>query len=224
MTSRELLKAMIIRLAASVTAVGVILFAPAGTLRYGNGWLFMVALFAPMIPVVVHLYRKDRALLEKRLRIHEKEKEQKTFFKLSLAWFLVSFAIPGFDFRFGWSQVPVWLVGVSLIVMVSGYILFMIAMMQNAYASRVIEIQTSQRVVDKGLYSIVRHPMYLAAMILYMASPLVLGSYFALIPFALVLPLVVYRIRNEARLVHKGLPGYTEYSRRVRFRLIPFVW
>jgi protein-S-isoprenylcysteine O-methyltransferase Ste14 len=158
------------------------------------------------------------------MRVRERQTEQRTYVKWSLIWFLISFLVPGFDYRYGWSAVPIWLVVASVVVMVFGYVLFMVVMAQNTFASRVIEIQQSQRVIDTGLYSIVRHPMYMAATIMYMAWPLVLGSYYALIPTMILPALLVYRIKNEEAVLRAGLEGYAEYTERVRYRLVPFVW
>ncbi len=213
-----------VRFAFSMVAVGVLLFGPAGSFQYWNGWLFMAALFLPMTFAFGYLYSKDPTLLGNRLKLHEREKEQKAYVKLSLAWFLLTFVIPGFDYRYGWSHVPLWLVVVSVVVMISGYGLFMMTMVQNRFASRVIEIQENQRVIDTGLYSVVRHPMYTAASVMYTACPLVLGSYYALIPTFLLPLLLAYRIRNEEKVLLAGLPGYAEYAGRVRFRMIPYVW
>lgn len=224
MSSRELLRAVSGRLTVGAIVIGALLFGPAGSLGYWNGWLFMVALFVPMSIVLVYLYRSDRSLLEKRLRLREKQKEQRIYVKLSLIWSVVAFLVPGFDYRFGWSHVPVWLIVASVAVMIFGYVLFMVVMVQNAFASRVIEIQPNQRVIDTGMYSVVRHPMYMAAIIMYTAWPLVLGSYYALIPTMLLPVLLVYRIRNEEAVLRAGLDGYTEYAKRVRYKLIPFVW
>ncbi len=224
MTSRELLQAVSVRLVLGAIVIGALLFGTAGSLAYWNGWLFMVALFVPMMIALAYLYRKDRSLLEKRLRLREKQREQKIYVKLSLLWFVVSFLVPGFDYRFGWSDLPVWLIVAAVAVMILGYVLFIVVMVQNTFASRVIEIQQNQRVIDTGLYSIVRHPMYMAAIIMYFAYPLVLGSYYALFPTMLLPALLVYRIRNEEAILRASLNGYTEYAERVRYRLIPFVW
>jgi protein-S-isoprenylcysteine O-methyltransferase Ste14 len=218
------LRAVLIRLTLGAVAIGALLFVPAGDLGYWNGWLFMAALFIPMTIAFGYFYRTDRSLLEKRLRVREQQKEQKTYVKLSLAWFLLSFLVPGLDYRFGWSAVPMWLVAVSVAVMLVGYVLFIVVMVQNTFASRVIEIQQHQRVVSTGLYSVVRHPMYMAATIMYASWPLVLGSYVALLPMTLLPALLVYRIRNEEKVLRADLPGYTEYAERVRYRMIPFVW
>ena len=224
LSTRNLLWAAAIRFTTSVVAIGALLFGLAGSFRYWNGWLFLAALFGPMTLVFVYLLRKDRALLEKRLKLREREKEQRAYVKLSLLWFLISFSIPGLDYRFGWSHVPVWLVVASVIVMITGYILFIVAMVQNSFASRVIELQANQRVIDTGLYSVVRHPMYMAGIIMYAACPLVLGSYYALMPTMMLPVLLVYRLKNEEKVLQTGLPGYTEYAKRVRFRLVPFIW
>ena len=224
MSSRELLGAVSVRLTLGAIVIGALLFCPAGSLHYWNGWLFMAALFVPMTIALVYLCRNDRSLLEKRLKLHEKQKEQKIYLKLSLIWFVVSFLMPGFDYRFGWSDVPVWLTVASVTVMIFGYVLFIIVMVQNTFASRVIEIQQNQRVIDTGMYSVVRHPMYMAAIIMYLACPLVLGSYYALIPTMLLPALIIYRIRNEEAVLRAGLDGYPEYAERVRYRLIPYLW
>jgi len=224
MSAKQLLWAVSIRLTLGVIAIGVLLFGSAGSLRYWNGWLFLVALFAPMTFALAYFFKKDRSLLEKRLRLREKQTEQRTYVKLSVVWFLISFLVPGFDYRFGWSEVPIWLVVASVVVTIIGYALFMVVMAQNTFASRVVEIQQNQRVIETGLYSVVRHPMYMAAMIMYMAWPLVLGSYYALIPMLLLPALLVYRIKNEEEVLRAGLAGYTEYAEHVRYRLIPFVW
>ena len=224
MSSENLLIAGSIRFALSIVVVVALLFGSAGSFQYWNAWLFLAALFAPMSYTFVHLYRTNRSLLEKRLNMQEREKEQKTYVKLSLLWFVITFALPGLDFRFGWSDVPVWLVVVSVIVMVVAYILVVVAMLQNAFASRVIEIQEGQRLIDRGLYSIVRHPLYAAAALMYVSCPLVLGSYYALVPTLLLFPLLAYRIRNEEKVLLAGLPGYPGYTERVKWRLVPFVW
>ena len=224
MPAKQLLTSLLVRITITFIIVGALLFGPAGSFLYWNGWLFLAALFVPMVVVLIYLYRRNRALLEKRLKTKEKEKEQKTYLKLSLVWFFIAFLVPGFDFRYGWSHVPVWLVTIATVIMVFGYLLFIVAMVQNSFASRVVEIQDRQRVVDSGMYSVVRHPMYLAAIIMYMACPLVLGSYYALLPNILLPVLLVYRLLNEEKVLRSGLEGYEEYSKRVRYRLVPFVW
>jgi protein-S-isoprenylcysteine O-methyltransferase Ste14 len=173
---------------------------------------------------LVYLYTHDPSLLEKRINTSEKEKEQKSYVKLSLVWFIISFVLPGLDFRYGWSSVPLWLVLMSVVVMQFGYTLFILVMKQNSYASRVIEIQEKQKLIDTGLYAIVRHPLYLTASIIYISSPLILGSFYALIPIAFLPLMLAYRIINEEKILIDGLEGYKEYMKKVKYRLIPFVW
>lgn len=204
--------------------VSAMLFVPAGTLDFWNGWLFLAALFIPMIFVLFYLLIKDPALLEKRLNMREREKVQKAYVILSLVLFVATYVIPGLDFRFGWSQLPLWLVIVSTLLMLAGYLLFFIVMRQNSYASRVIEIQQGQRVIDTGLYSVVRHPMYSAATLLYVSSTLVLGSFYALIPALLIPVMLAIRLLNEENVLKKDLPGYEEYMSKVKFRLVPYIW
>lgn len=204
--------------------VAALLFIPAGSLDYYNGWLFLCSLFIPMSLVMIYLVVKDPALLEKRMKTDEKEKTQKVYLVLSILATIATFAIPGFDYRYQWSFVPVWLVAISTVFMITGYIVFFMVMKQNSYASRVVEIQEEQKLIDTGLYSIVRHPLYFGAIILYGFTPLVLGSYYALIPMVLIPLLLAVRIINEEKVLLSGLKGYDEYMKKVKFRLIPFIW
>ena len=214
----------IIRFLSALFIIGCILFIPAGTFKYWNGWLFIASIFIPMIVVLTYLLIKDPELLAKRFKTKEKEKEQKFIQKVGIVPTLIGFMLPGFDYRFNWSNVPTWLVIIATILVVSGYILFIIVMRQNSYASRVIEIQQNQKVIDYGLYSKVRHPMYVAAIIIMLSSPLVLGSYYALIPMALYPLIIIFRIKNEEEVLKKGLTGYEEYLKKVKYRLIPLIW
>ncbi len=204
--------------------LGALIFIPSGTLEYWQGWLFMSVLFIPMFFVLIYLTIKDPDLLEKRLNAKEKEKPQKVYVVLSIIVTIAIFVIPGLDHRYHWSRVPVILVWLSAAMMLTGYILFIMVMRQNSYASRVIEIQLDQKVIDTGLYSMVRHPMYMAATILFGFSPLVLGSLFGLIPMVFLPLLLVIRIMNEEKVLREGLSGYKEYMQKVRFRMIPHIW
>jgi protein-S-isoprenylcysteine O-methyltransferase Ste14 len=204
--------------------ISLLIFLSAGTIRFLNGWLFIGGLLLPMIFALTYLIIKDPELLEKRINLREREEEQKKYVKLSILIYVIAYIIPGLDYRFGWSEVPLWLVLVSLVIMLTGYAMFMIVMLQNRYASRVIEIQKEQKLIDTGLYSFVRHPMYLAATILYLASSLVLGSYYSLIPMAILPFLLGYRIVNEEKVLLKGLPGYDKYMEKVKYRMIPYIW
>ena len=221
---KGILPKVLIRFLSAFAFVGILIFVPAGTIHYFNGWLFVSGILLPMTFALIYFSIKDPELLEKRINLKEKEETQKKFVRFSLFLYVIAYVIPGLDYRFSWSEVPVWLVMVSLVLMIGGYLMFIIVMIQNRYASRIIEIQNEQKLIDKGLYSVVRHPMYLAATLLYLSSSLVLGSWYTLIPMSFLPVLLAYRIKNEEKVLLTGLPGYEEYTRRVKYRLIPFIW
>lgn len=201
-----------------------LIFLPAGSLKFLNGWLFMGALFVPMIFVMIYLLINDPELLEKRFKTDEKEKVQKLYLLLSIIASVATFVLPGLDYRYNWSSVPDWIIFLSTVFMVTGYAMFFMVMRQNSYASRIIEIQEDQKLIDTGLYSIVRHPMYLSATILYFFAPLVLGSYYAMISMIFMPGLLVIRIKNEEKVMLAGLKGYDEYMKKVKYRYLPFIW
>lgn len=214
----------IINFLLGVVMVGVLLFAPAGTFRYWNGWLFLALLFVPMIILGLYLWIKQPDLLAKRLSSKEKESEQKQVILMSALVFVAGFVIAAVDFRFGWSRVPIWLVVVASVLLVISYGLYAEVMRENAYLSRTVEVQENQKVIDTGLYGIVRHPMYSATILLYLSIPLVLGSIYSFLIF-LMFPLVIAkRISNEEAVLEKGLEGYTSYKQRVKYKIIPFIW
>jgi len=221
---KKILPKVLLRLFLAYLLIGILIFLPAGTMKFLNGWLFTAGLLIPMTFAMTFLLFRDPELLEKRVNLKEKEEEQKKYVKYSILLFVIAYIIPGLDYRFQWSTVPLWLVVISLLFMLAGYIMFIVVMLQNRYASRVIEIQNEQKLIDSGLYSVVRHPMYLAATILYMSSSLVLGSYYALIPMSVLPFLLAFRIVNEEKVLMTGLPGYEEYTRKVKYRMIPFIW
>jgi len=220
----SLLVKVAIKFAMSLMMLGAVFFIPAGGVDYWNAWLFLGTLAVIGIIIGTYLVLNDPELLEKRTRSKEKEKQQQGYIFLSILSFGGSFLMCGLDFRFHWSGVPLWLVFIGLLFMVSGFILYFFVMKQNRYASRVVEIQERQMVIDTGLYGVVRHPMYLSVLIVYPALPIVLGSYYALIPMALIPIVLVLRIRNEEQVLKAGLDGYEEYTRRVKYRLIPCIW
>ena len=223
-SKKKILVKVLVRYILAFIFIGLLIFIPAGTLDYLNGWMFIAGLIVPMTFTLIYLLVKDPELLEKRIKLKEKEDAQKRYIKLSILLYIVAYIIPGLDYRYNWSNVPIWLVIVALVVMIFGYVMFIAVMLQNRYASRVIEIQDNQKLIDTGLYSIVRHPMYLAATILYLASTIVLGSYYTLIPMILLSFLLAFRIINEEKVLKQGLPGYKEYMEKVKYRLIPFIW
>jgi len=193
-------------------------------MRYWNAWLYIATLFVSIFLFGAYLYKTDKELLQKRLNTKEKEKEQKAYVILSSISFLATFCISGLDYRFGWSDVSLIIVIIALLVFIGGYGLFVITIMHNRFASRTVEVQSGQKVIDTGVYAIVRHPMYIAAIILFISSPAILGSYFAIIPTLFLLAGIVLRIKNEESVLCVELDGYTDYMKKVRYRLIPFVW
>lgn len=204
--------------------LGVLIFLPAGTIEYFGGWLFMGVLFVPMFIMGVVMLIRSPDLLKKRLDGREKRSEQKGIVKLSGLMFLVGFILSALDFRFGWSDVPLWVMIAAAVLFLVGYGLYAEVLRENAYLSRTIEVQEGQRVISTGLYGVVRHPMYLATMFMFMPLPLILGSFWGLIPFALYPIVIIARITDEEKLLENELVGYKEYKNKVRYRMIPFVW
>ena len=220
----KLLLKTLIAFLGGLLITGAMLFVPAGTLAYHGAWLFISLLFMPILIVGVVLMIKNPELLRKRLEMKEREKEQKSVVALSGLLLVASFIVAGLDYRFGWSHVSNIIVIIASVVLLVGYALYAEVLRENVYLSRVIEVQESQRVIDTGLYSIVRHPMYFAVTLLYLAIPLVLGSWWALLVMSPCVLLLALRIKNEEQVLHQGLPGYTDYTKRVRYRMIPWVW
>lgn len=204
--------------------VGVLIFLPAGTLAYANGWLFYALLFIPMLILGIVLFFKDPALLERRLGAKEKDDTQKKVVAASGLLFVLGFTVAGLDFRFGLSSVPKWAVAAASVLLLTSYAAYAEVMRENAYLSRTVQVSEGQTVVDTGLYGVVRHPMYAATLGLFLSIPVVLGSWWALIPFALYVPLIVVRAVNEEKLLLRELDGYGRYMEKVKYRLIPFVW
>lgn len=204
--------------------VGALLFLPAGSIEYLNGWLFIGLLFVPMLILGVVLLIKAPELLEKRISVKEKQNTQKGVVAVSGLLFVAGFVVAGLDFRFVWSEVPIWVVIASSVILLISYALYAEVMRENAYLSRTVEVQENQKVIDTGLYGIVRHPMYAVTIWLFLSIPLVLGSWWALLCFAPYVVVIVVRILNEEKVLEAGLEGYTEYKKRVKYRLLPFIW
>lgn len=209
---------------AGLLIVALLLFLPAGTIRYPGGLLFLCLLFIPMLLLGILMLARARDLLAKRLDVKEKQGTQKGVVAVMGLVFLGGFILAGLDFRFGWSKVPLPVVIVASVLFLVGYALYAEVMRENAYLSRTIKVEEGQTVVSSGLYAVVRHPMYTASTVMFLALPLILGSWYALIPFALYPVIMVIRIRGEEKLLTAELSGYEEYTRKVRYRLIPFVW
>ena len=200
------------------------IFLPAGTLAYPGGLLFLCLLFVPMLLMGIVMLARARDLLRKRLDAKEKQAAQKGVQSLAGLVFMAGFVLAGLDFRFGWSDVPLPVVIAASVIFLIGYGLYAEVMRENAYLSRTVKVEEGQTVISTGLYGIVRHPMYLASVLMFLSIPLVMGSWYALIPFAFYPVLMVVRILDEEKLLTAELSGYEEYKRKVKFRLIPFIW
>lgn len=214
----------ILKFLLGVVLVGVLVFLPAGTLSYVNGWIFMGILFLPMFAAGLVMMRKNPELLKKRLNAKEKMREQGLIIKLSGLMFIVGFVVSGLDYRFGWTALPLgFSIGAAVIFLI-GYVLYADVLKENAYLSRTIEVQENQKVVDTGLYSVVRHPMYSVTLMLFLSMPIILGSMFAWIVFLAYPFLVAQRLKGEEKFLEEELAGYKEYKQKVKYRLIPYIW
>jgi protein-S-isoprenylcysteine O-methyltransferase Ste14 len=209
---------------AAFLVMAAMFFLPAGTFDYWEAWTYLAVLFIPSFLAVNFMLIKEPDLLRRRMQFREKEPEQKLIIRFSYLFFFLAFLIPGFDRRYGWSNVPVLLVFLADFVVILGYGVVFLAFKENPYASRIIEVTTDQAVISTGPYAIVRHPMYLGALLLYISSPLALGSYWAIIPMLFIIPTLAARILNEESVLLRDLAGYREYMLETRYRLIPGVW
>lgn len=207
-----------------VTVMGILLFLPAGSFRYWQGWLLMGILFVPMFAAGLVMMGKNPELLRKRLNAKEKEAEQRTVVRLSGLLFMIAFVLAGLNWRFGWWILPNWAVWAAAGLFLGAYLLYAEVLRENTYLSRTIEVQENQKVIDTGLYGIVRHPMYMATTILFLAMPLVLASPISFIVMSGYIPVIAKRIKNEEKVLEEGLDGYAEYKEKVKYRILPLVW
>ncbi|MBQ6835653.1 MAG: isoprenylcysteine carboxylmethyltransferase family protein [Clostridia bacterium] len=214
----------IIKFALGVILVGAFIFLPAGTMDFYNGWLFMAVLFVPMFLAGIVMMVKNPALLRSRLDAKEKQGEQQNVVKLSGLMFILGFVLTGLDFRMGWSNMPMWLCYTGCVILLISYGLFAEVLRENTWLSRTIEVQEGQTVVSTGLYGIVRHPMYFATVFLFMAMPVILGSYISFVVFLMYPYIISKRIKNEEEVLEKELKGYSEYKKKVKYRIIPWIW
>ena len=214
----------IVKFACGVVLVGLLVFLPAGSLAYTWGWLFMALLFVPMFGAGLVMLAKSPELLKKRLDVKEKRSAQKGVVGFSGLIFLAGFVVAGLDYRFGWSKMPLWVIITASVLFLVAYGLYAEVMRENAYLSRTIKVEEGQTVVDSGLYGIVRHPMYAVTVLLFLMMPLVLGSWFALIPFAFYPVIIAARVEDEEVLLTQELAGYEDYKKKVKYRLLPFIW
>jgi len=212
------------RVVLAFVGMGLVFFLPAGTLRYWQAWVYMFILLVPMLFVMAWLFRNNPELLERRMRARERERRQRNIQMIGSLVFLGIYLLPGLDRRFGWSSVPVIVVIAADILVLAGYALFVRVLKENSYASRIVEVEENQKVITTGPYAMVRHPMYVAVMIMFGLTPLALGSYWAVVPALSLILVLVARIKNEEKVLVDELAGYREYMQRVKFRLIPGIW
>lgn len=220
----KLLIEALTKFACGVLLVGLLIFLPAGTVGFSYGWLLMALLFVPMFIAGIVMLAKSPDFLKKRLDAKEKQATQKGVVAVSGLMFIAGFVVAGLDYRFGWSRMPNWVTIVASVTFVLDYAMYAEVMRENAYLSRTIRVEEGQKVVDTGLYGVVRHPMYAVTIELFMMIPLILGSWWALMAFAVYPVAIVIRLKDEEALLTKELPGYAEYKQKVKWRLIPFVW
>ena len=220
----KLLASALVKFTCGLLLVGLLIFWPAGSFSYTGGWLLMGLLFVPMLIAGFVMFFKSPDFLRKRLDAKEKQAAQKGVLALSGLMFIAGFVLAGLDHRFGWSKMPLAVMVIASVLFLLAYALYAEVMRENAYLSRTIRVEEGQKVVDTGLYALVRHPMYMATILLFMMIPLVLGSWYALIPFAFYPAIIIVRLMHEEKLLTRELPGYEEYKKKVKYRIIPFVW
>lgn len=220
----KLLIEALTKFACGLLLVGLLIFLPAGTLDYTYGWLLIGLLFGPMLIAGFVMLAKSPAFLKKRLDAKEKQGTQKGVVAFSGLMFIAGFVVAGLDFRFGWSDMPTWVVIAASVLFLIAYALYAEVMRENAYLSRTIKVEEGQTVVDTGLYGIVRHPMYAVTILLFLMIPLVLGSWYALIAFAFYPAVIAVRLTDEEELLTRELSGYAAYKKKVKYRIIPFIW
>lgn len=222
--SKALFIRAISRFSAGLLLVGGLLLIPAGTWNYPQGWLLIGILFVPMFVAGLVMMRRNPELLKKRLNVKEEESEQRTVILFSGIMFLMAFIAAGLSFRHGWLMLPVPVSLIAAFVFLAAYVLYAEVLRENTYLSRTVEVQENQKVIDTGLYGLVRHPMYMATVFLFLAMPLVLGSVISFLIMLAYIPIITKRIRNEEQVLAEGLPGYRDYMEKVKYRLVPFVW
>lgn len=222
--TKKLFFQAILKFSLGVILVGILVFLPAGTLNFINGWIFMGILFVPMFIAGIVMMIKNPGLLEKRLDAKEKQAEQSLVVKLSGLMFLAGFVVAGLDFRFGWCPLPKTVSIAAAVVFLVAYALYAEVLRENTYLSRTIEVQENQKVIDTGLYGVVRHPMYSATLLLFLSMPLVLGSVISFVIFLTYPLIIIKRLKAEEEFLEKELKGYSEYRKKVKYRLIPFIW
>ena len=214
----------IVKFISGLALVGILVFLPAGSFAYWQGWLLIGILFVPMFIAGLVMMKKSPELLRKRLNVKEEEAEQKTVILLSGIMFLAAFIVAGLNFRFKWLVLPDWISYAGAVIFLAAYALYAEVLRENAYLSRTVEVQQDQKVIDTGLYGVVRHPMYMSTLFLFLAMPLVLGSVISFVITLAYIPIIAKRIGNEEKVLEEGLPGYAAYKKKVKRRVIPIIW
>jgi len=220
----RLKKTVAVRIFLFLIVMGLMFFWPAGTFRYWQAWAYMGVVLIPMLFVLVYMLRSAPELLARRLQMRERERTQQGVISFGIVFLIGAFLLPGFDRRWGWSSMPWWVVVAADLLVLLGYAMIFRVFRENRYTSRTVQVEQGQQVISTGPYARVRHPMYVGVLVFYLASPIALGSWWAFLPAAVILPILVVRILNEEQVLERDLPGYKEYKQKVRYRLVPSIW
>ena len=221
---KALKRTVFVRFSLILLILGLVFFFSAGTIKYREAWAYIITISIPMIIFGIYMFRHNPKFLERRMKTEEKRKEQKLIQKVGALPFLLVYLLPGLDKRFGWSDLPYSIALIGLAPVLLGYLMILYVFLTNSYASRVVEVEKGQRVITTGPYALVRHPMYVGVILFYSVTPIALGSYWAMIPSLLIIPILVFRIKDEEKELLENLTGYREYAQKVKYRLLPFVW
>lgn len=223
-SNHKLTKLALIRIIMAILVFMLIFFLPAGTFRYWEAWVYIVVLVGLVFIALFYTLKKDPVLLRRRLQTQEKRTEQSLVIKISLLLSLLTFILPGFDHRFGWSNIPAVIVILADLLVIAGYVFIVFVLRENSYAARTVTVEEGQKVISTGPYSLVRHPMYLGYIVFFVMSPIALGSWWAVLPALLVIPLMVFRLLNEETVLSRELDGYQDYMKKTRYHLLPGIW
>jgi protein-S-isoprenylcysteine O-methyltransferase Ste14 len=221
---KALKRTVFVRFFLILLILGLVFFLSAGTIKYREAWAYIITISIPMIIFGIYMFKHNPKFLERRMKTAEKRKEQKLIQKVGALPFLLVYLLPGLDKRFCWSDLPVSIALIGLALVLLGYLMILYVFTTNSYASRVVEVEKEQRVITTGPYALVRHPMYFGVIFFYGVTPIALGSYWAMIPSLLIFPLLVFRIKDEEKELLENLPGYREYTQKVKYKLLPFIW
>ena len=221
---KALKRTVLVRFSLILLMLGLVFFLSAGTMKYREAWAYIITISIPMIIFGIYMFRHNPKFLERRMKTEEKRKEQKLIQKVGALPFLLVYLLPGLDKRLGWSDLPFSIALIGLTMVLLGYLMILYVFITNSYASRVVEVEKEQRVITTGPYAVVRHPMYVGVIFFYGVTPIALGSYWAMIPSLLIIPILVFRIKDEEKELLENLTGYREYTQKVKYRLLPFVW